>query len=179
MDGLPALFSSAWLVEGQLVVPAGPAEVVFDLQGRKARGPGPDGLPVEVDLNKLATFAIRHRELAAGTDKTEHIYTVELSDGQKTLLLTEIAREYAQHQETQEEYGRVLRAIHALPGLLGVAAEMDHPQHAPKDPQAAYSKKASATFQPRRQVSKNHSGWTWGLVGAALLVAAWWVWRRR
>ncbi len=183
-EGLPALFSMGWIENEQLHVPAGPGTVIFDLSTRKASGPGPSGQPVELDLTRLKRFSIGHRE-QEGDSKTHHYYTVVLEDDQgRMLCLEERAKEYAEfHPDVHEEMLKTLAAIHALPGLLGLTAELAHPQHVPADPRSAYGKKASPLFREPKPEPAAQGGregdWKLGLalLGVCALFLLWW--RRR
>ena len=75
-------------------------------------------------------------------------------------------------------------AIHALPDLLGLKADMAQPQLAPEDPRSAYGQKPSALFrEPKAEAGSQNGGqngdWKLGLalLGAMALFFLWW--RRR
>lgn len=184
-EGLPALFSMAWIQDEQLHVPAGPATVVFDLSKRTASGPGPTGQPTRLALDELKQFSIGHRE-QQGDTKTHHFYTVYLEDAQgQVLCLEERVKEYDEfHPDVQAEMLKTRAAIHALPGLLGLKAEMAHPEYAPEDPRGAYSTKPSGLFrepkaEPSSQSREAAGDWKLGLamLGVMALFFLWW--RRR
>jgi hypothetical protein len=178
-EGLPALFSSAWLVDNQLHVPAGPGVVVFNLTSRRITGPGPDGRPVDLPMDGLTTFTIDHRQ-QEGDLKVHHYYTVSLSNGPDCIVVTERAKEYHEyHREVDAEYHQTLAAIHALPGLLGVAAQVAQPEHAPADPRSPYARRPSSAFAPRQEKPKQEDGWVvTALLGGLVLVGLWLLRRR-
>lgn len=133
-------FASAWLVQDVLYIPYYDGErktVVIDLKARTATGP--EGT---VQLDQLREFRIDHRS-QDGDLKVHHFYTVHLSDGENRLVMEERAKDYYEfNREVAQEYENTLRAIHALPGLLGLPAEMAQPHLAPADPRKAYKTEA-------------------------------------
>ena len=177
-EGIPTLFSSAWLEGERLVVPAGPAEAVFDLKERKVSGPGKDGLPVELGFEGLQ-LQLSH-QVRQESSSSEHLYTLKLSQGPKEMWLSERVRLYKDPDESMRaEAQKALAAIHAVPALMGIQGQIDQPEHVPADPRSAFSKKASAAFQsPRQSTSKT----PWQAIGVACVavgVCLWWLWRKK
>jgi hypothetical protein len=177
-EGIPSLFSSGWLEGDRLVVPAGPAEAIFDLAQRKVSGPGRDGLPVEFSLDG-AQLHLQHAVTQEGQSE-QHLYTLKLSNAGQEIWLSERVRLYQQADENmQQEVQKTLAAIHAVPALLAIGGQIDRPELVPTEPKAAFSKKASATFQSTRRPVEKTPWQAVGVACVALGICLWWLWRRK